>query len=113
MMKMMMSIQINNQHRSNSVSQLQIQNEDQLPLSKPIIRPWEEIGTKSIELGIGYEKDVTFHNMDYTKLIQFLECWTASRKFTFTYSSSRADSDMPTLSASWPHGRSVLRSSSL
>jgi hypothetical protein len=43
----------------------------QLSLSKWIIRPWEEIRNNKHRTGIGYEKDVTFHIHDYTKLIQF------------------------------------------
>jgi hypothetical protein len=48
-------------------------NEDevQLPLSKPIIRPWEEIRNNKHITDIRYEKEVTFHILDYTKPIQF------------------------------------------
>jgi hypothetical protein len=46
-------------------------NEIQLPLSKPIIRPWEEIKNNKHIIGIGYEKEVTFHIPDYTKPIKF------------------------------------------
>jgi hypothetical protein len=46
-------------------------NEDQLSLSKPVIRPWEQIINNKHKIDIEYEKDVTFHNLDYTKLIQF------------------------------------------
>jgi hypothetical protein len=46
-------------------------NKDQLPLSKQIIRPREEIRHKKHKTSLGYEKDVTFHNPDYTKPIQF------------------------------------------
>jgi hypothetical protein len=42
----------------------------QLPLSKRIIRPWEEIRKNKHRTNIRYEKDVTFHNLDYTKLFQ-------------------------------------------
>jgi hypothetical protein len=43
----------------------------QLSLSKPVIRPWEEIRHNKHRTGIRYEKDVTFHIPDYTKPIQF------------------------------------------
>jgi hypothetical protein len=43
----------------------------QLSLSKPIIRPWEEIRDNKHITCIGYEKEVTFHIPDYTKPIQF------------------------------------------
>jgi hypothetical protein len=46
-------------------------NEDQIPLSKPVIRPLEEIRNNKHITSIEYEKDVTFQNPDYTKLIQF------------------------------------------
>jgi hypothetical protein len=48
-----------------------IREKDQLPLSKWIIRPWEEIRKNKYRTCIGYEKDVTFHNPDCTKPIQF------------------------------------------
>jgi hypothetical protein len=43
----------------------------QLSLSKPIIRPWEEIRDNKHITCIRYEKEVTFHILDYTKPIQF------------------------------------------
>jgi hypothetical protein len=45
------------------------EDEDQLPLSKQSIKPWEEIRNNRHTNGIGYEKEVTFHILDYTKLI--------------------------------------------
>jgi hypothetical protein len=36
-------------------------DEDQIPLSKTIIRPWEEIRNNKHRTSIGYEKEVTFH----------------------------------------------------
>jgi hypothetical protein len=47
------------------------ENEVQLPLSKTIIIAWEEIIKKNHRTSIGYEKEVTFHIPDYTKLIWF------------------------------------------
>ena len=38
------------------MSKQQLQND----LSKPIIRPWEEIRYNRQRKGLGYEKDVTF-----------------------------------------------------
>jgi hypothetical protein len=38
--------------------------EYQLPLSEPIIRPWEEIRHIKHINNIEYEKEVTFHNSD-------------------------------------------------
>jgi hypothetical protein len=46
-------------------------NKFMLSLSKPIIRPWEEIGDNKHRTGIIYEKEVTFHISDYIKPIQF------------------------------------------
>jgi hypothetical protein len=46
-------------------------DEVHLTLSKPIIRPWEEIRNNKHITNIRYEKEVTFHNPDYTKEIQF------------------------------------------
>jgi hypothetical protein len=43
---------------------------NQLPLSKQIIKHWEEIRQNKHRMGIGYENDVTFHNPYYTKPIQ-------------------------------------------
>jgi len=40
-------------------------------LSKPIIRTWEEISHNKHIIGLGYEKEVTFHIPDYSKPIQF------------------------------------------
>jgi hypothetical protein len=42
-----------------------------LSLSKSIIRSWEEIRDNKNKTGIGYENEVTFHILDYTKPIQF------------------------------------------
>jgi hypothetical protein len=43
----------------------------QLPLSNRISIPWEEIIHNKHRTNIGYEKDVIFHNLDYTKPIKF------------------------------------------
>jgi hypothetical protein len=40
------------------ISKQQVQN----TLSKPIIRPWEKIIYNNNRIGLGYEKEVTFHN---------------------------------------------------
>jgi hypothetical protein len=42
-----------------------------LALSKPIIRPWEEIINKKQKTGFGYKMEVIYHILDYTKPIQF------------------------------------------
>jgi hypothetical protein len=49
------------------ISKQQVQN----TLSKPIIRPWEEIIYNKNRTGLGYDKEVTFHIPDYSKPIQF------------------------------------------
>jgi hypothetical protein len=41
----------------------------QLSLSKPIIRAWEEIRENKHITCIRYEKEVTFHILEYTKPI--------------------------------------------
>jgi hypothetical protein len=46
-------------------------NANQLPLSKLIIRSWEEIRHNKHRTDIGNEKEATFHIPDYTKPIQF------------------------------------------
>lgn len=38
-------------------------------LPKPIIRPWEELADNRNRTCLGYEKDVSFHILDYTKEI--------------------------------------------
>lgn len=43
----------------------------QVPLPKPIIKPWEELVNNKHKTSLGYEKDVSFHIPDYTKPIQF------------------------------------------
>jgi hypothetical protein len=54
------------QHAVNQlphISKQQVQN----TLSKPIIRPWEEIIYKKNRTRLGYDKEVTFHIPDYSK----------------------------------------------
>ena len=41
-------------------------------LSKPIIRPWEEIINNKHRTGLRYENDLNFHIPDYSKPIQFV-----------------------------------------
>jgi hypothetical protein len=36
-----------------------------------MIRPWEEINYTKPKKGLGYDKEVTFHILDYSRLIQF------------------------------------------
>jgi len=43
----------------------------QLALPKSIIRPWEELVHNNHRTGLGYDKDVSFHILDYSKLVQF------------------------------------------
>ena len=40
-------------------------------LSKPIIRHWEEIIYNKNRIGLGYDKEVTFHIPDYSRPIKF------------------------------------------
>jgi hypothetical protein len=68
---MMMLIQTNNQHNNHSVRQLQIQVQINFLFPSGSSDLGKKSGRTSIEPGIGYEKDVTFHNPDYTKPIQF------------------------------------------
>jgi hypothetical protein len=49
------------------ISKKQVHN----TLSKPIIRPWEEIIYNKNRTRLGYDKEVTFHNPDYSKPIKF------------------------------------------
>jgi hypothetical protein len=58
------------QHAVNPLPQIskqQVQN----TLSKPIIRPWEEIIYNKNRTGLGYDKEVTFHIPDYSRPIKF------------------------------------------
>ena len=41
----------------------------QLVLSKPVIRPWEEIVKNKHRTDLGYNKEVKFHILDYSKPI--------------------------------------------
>ena len=41
----------------------------QIDLSKPIIRPWDEILNNKHRKGLGYEKEITFYIVDYSKLV--------------------------------------------
>jgi hypothetical protein len=55
------------QEKLNETTSYMNANEFELPLSKPIIIPWEEIRNNKHITGIGYEKEVTFHIPSYTK----------------------------------------------
>jgi len=69
------------------ISKKQVQN----TLSKPIIRPWEEIIYNKNRTGLGYDKEVTFHIPDYSRPIKFQSSWIPSRSFNFTCSSSESE----------------------
>ena len=43
----------------------------QLAPPKPIIRPWEELVHNKHRIGLGYDKDLSFHIPDYSKPIKF------------------------------------------
>ena len=43
----------------------------QSTLPKPIIRPWEELVHNKQRIGLGYDKDLSFHIPDYSKPIKF------------------------------------------
>jgi hypothetical protein len=58
------------QHAVNQLSQMSKQQVHNT-LSKPIIRPWEEISYNKHRTGLGYDKEVTFHILDYSKRIHF------------------------------------------
>ena len=58
-------------------------------LPKPIIRPWAELVHNKHRTGLGYDKDVSFHIPDYTKLIIF-------QSVIFLYDSSPAAIPDPT-----------------
>jgi hypothetical protein len=64
------NLSIMQQHAVNQFSQMskqQVQN----TISKPIIRPWEEIKYNKNRIGLGYDKEVTFHIPNYSKPIKF------------------------------------------
>jgi hypothetical protein len=58
------------QHAVNQLSQISKQQVENT-LSKPIIRPWEEIIWNNNRTGLGYDKEVTFHIPDYSRPIKF------------------------------------------
>jgi hypothetical protein len=59
-------------NQCSHMSKLQVQHDQvQLSLSKPIIRPWEEINDNKNRPGLVYDKEVTFHTVNYSKSIQF------------------------------------------
>ena len=45
--------------------------EIQSALPKPIIRPWEELVHNKHKTSLGYDKELSFHILDYSKLIKF------------------------------------------
>jgi hypothetical protein len=54
------------QHAVNPLPQISMQQVHNT-LSKPIIRPWEEISYKKNRTRLGYDKEVTFHIPDYSR----------------------------------------------
>jgi hypothetical protein len=57
---------------SNEDEVVQVQhNQTHNTLSKPIIRPWEEIICNKNRTGLGYDKEVTFRIPDYSRPIKF------------------------------------------
>ena len=55
----------------NKATELHVDVEVQFTLPKPIIKPWEELVHNKHKIGLGYEKDLSFHIPDYSKPIQF------------------------------------------
>lgn len=60
----------------------------QVPLPKPIIRPWEELVNNKHKIGLGYSKDVSFHIPNNSKPIQF-------QNVGFLYDNSSSDVSNP------------------
>ena len=56
---------------SHKTTRLHADVEVQLALPKHIIRPWEELVHNKKITSLGYDKDVSFHILDYTKPIIF------------------------------------------
>ena len=48
------------------------ENQLQINLSKPFIRHWKEIFNNKHRKGLGYEKENTFHILDYSKQVKFV-----------------------------------------
>ena len=48
---------------------VQANAETQSALPKPIIRPWEQLVHNKHKIGLGYDKDLSFHIPDYAKPI--------------------------------------------
>ena len=55
----------------NKVAIVHADAETQSALPKPIIKPWEQLVHNKHRIGLGYDKDLSFHIPDYAKPIQF------------------------------------------
>jgi len=55
----------------NKVAVVHANAKTQSALAKHIIRPWEKIVHNKHRTSLGYEKDLCFHILDYSKPIQF------------------------------------------
>jgi len=54
-----------------SKADLHADAEVQFSLPNPIIKPWEQLVHNKHKIGIGYDKDMSFHIPYYSKPIQF------------------------------------------
>ena len=59
------------QHALNQTLLILTKQAQHNTFSKPIIIPWEEINNNKHRLGLGYDKEVTFHIPNYSRPIQF------------------------------------------
>jgi len=55
----------------HKVAELHADAEVQFALPKPIIRSLEELVSNKHKIGLGYDKEVSFHIPDYSNPIQF------------------------------------------
>jgi hypothetical protein len=58
------------QHAVNPLRRISKQQVTDI-VSNPITRPWEEIIYNNNRIGLGYDKEVTFHIPDYSRPIKF------------------------------------------
>ena len=82
---------------SNKAAVVHADAEVQLTLPKPIIRPWEQLVHNKHRTGLGYDKDLLFHILDYSKPIQF-----QSAGFIHDSSPAPHDSSPPAIPDSTP-----------
>ena len=65
------NVEVHSDSMPNEGEKLHVEAEIQSVLPKSIIRPWEELVHNKYRTSLGYDKDVSFHILDYSKPIKF------------------------------------------